>query len=334
VGKALTTGEPIDGLLRRKTVKATTATLYTGIAQSFLLRNGLTAHSAPEDIDKALDMEMVELYLQGESAAESNLLYYGTRWYTVRTNADLRLSFRSRQGHCRSQFRRRILPETWEAVLLQCAALMDDVSGAGPRLEAARACCGWLLSFDTYARATELLEAARKELRPPLGSAARKAGGFWTLTLFPSTHVEEAKNKLQDVTKMVGATDERRRWLTHLLRPLLRSGLGQDRLLGPLNPGRYLKLFHRSRVLASLQPSHPHRLRHGGASLDGLDQNIGDQTLQDRGGWKSVKSIAIYRQPARYLRELEKLSSRQRLDAACLPTRLQTVLVGALRSRP
>ena len=69
-----------------------------------------------------------------------------------------------------------------------------------------------------------------------------------------------------------------------------------------------------ARRAAKLSSSHPHRLRHGGASADSLE-GISDFTLMDRGHWMSVASIKRYRQPAPYLRQLELLSPQQRSEA-------------------
>jgi len=165
--------EAIDGLLRRKTVKPATRQLYTRIAEDFLLSRQLTLHSPPNEIDHLLDEAIVQLYLAGESEIESNYLFYAVRWYCCRSNADFRLAYRSRAGHSRARQKQRRLPETWEAVLLQCHSLLTTVTGAIPLHEAALACTGYLLSFDLYARAFDLTNAKRAELRPPQGAAAR-----------------------------------------------------------------------------------------------------------------------------------------------------------------
>jgi len=315
-----------DGILRRKTVKAPTRLLYTRVAEQFLASRQLDQHSPPDVIDFHLDKAIVQLYLAGESQTESNYLYYAVRWYCCRTNQDFRLAFRSRAGHSRSQSQNRRLPETWEALLLQCHALMTQTHGIAALHEAALACTGFLLSFDLYARALDLVVAKRTELRPPQGAAARGAADCWTITIWPSTEEATSKTHKQDHTRVVGATDPLRKWLTALCRPLLAATRGQDMLL-KISEATYVKLFKRGRTLARLAPSSLHRLRHGGASVDGLSPTVSDLDLQDRGNWSSPKSVRIYRQPARYLRELEKLSPAQKASALAIVPALQQLLV-------
>ena len=234
--------EAIDGLLRRKTVKPATRQLYTRIAEDFLLSRQLTLHSPPNEIDHLLDEAIVQLYLAGESEIESNYLFYAVRWYCCRSNADFRLAYRSRAGHSRARQKQRRLPETWEAVLLQCHSLLTTVTGAIPLHEAALACTGYLLSFDLYARAFDLTNAKRAELRPPQGAAARGAASAWTLTVWPSTSHETSKTHQHDHTRVIGGTDPKRVWLTELCRPLLRATMGQTSLLG-ISETKYTTLF-------------------------------------------------------------------------------------------
>jgi len=323
--------EPIDGLLRRRTVKPVTRDLYTRVANNFLQASGLAAHSPPDDIDRALDRALVALFLAGEAPAETNILFYAVRWMCCRTNSELRLSFRSRQGHSRVSRTKHIEPETWEATVLMCLALLQDSKGSGPRKEAARACAGFLLSFDIYGRGTDIVKAMTNELRAPLGTAAGSCSTTWTLTLFPCTGDDEAKNRRQDVTKTVGATDPRRAWLGSVCKAL-KAIRPQTQLLLNLSETRYVFLFHKARKLAGLPPSHPHRLRHGGASADGLLTSVSDATIQQRGAWSSPKSVMLYRQPARYLRELNRLSQSQRDLAATSCPEVLRLIVRFLRA--
>jgi len=326
-------GEPVDGLLRRKTVSAKTRQLYTTVATDFLVAHQLHEHSDPIELDRALDADLVRLYLAGESPVETNYLYYAVRWMCCRTNADLRLSFRSRQGHSKVARSRHVEPETWEGVLLMCRALLLETQDTRDAEEAARAACGFLLSFDTYARGFDLVGAETTELRAPLGAAARSAANAWTLTLFPATGRTESKTHRQDLTKIVGGTDPRRAWLSRLCPALKASRMGQHLLLG-IDESRYQYLFHRARRLAKVPDSHPHRLRHGGASADGLLDEVTDLQIQERGNWASIKSVALYRQPARYLRQLERLTAAQRALAAVSPPLVEQLILAQLRRRP
>ena len=112
-----------------------------------------------------------------------------------------------------------------------------------------------------------------------------------------------------DLTMEVGGTHPRRAWLSPLMALLAQPDSVDPRLL-KLDSEIYTRLFHSSRTLAALPASHPHRLRHGGASMDGLNK-LGDLEMQRRGQWRSPKSLARYRKPGRYLRQLDLLSSAQ-----------------------
>ena len=328
----LTGREDVDGLLRRKTVTLTTRTLYERVGGEFLREHQLTPQSPVADIDAALDRALVQLYLSGESATESNVLYYAVRFLVCRTNAELRLSYRSRQGHARTQRTKHVEPETWEGTVLMCLALLRGAVGRASQLEAALASVGFLLSFDCYGRGTDIIKALKEELRPPMGAPAGLAAKSWTLTLYPSTHLRESKSRRQDLTKIIAGTNPKREWLTGLCSALKKTPTSSSLLLG-LREARYVYLFHHGRKLGNLPASHPHRLRHGGASADALLPGISDLTLQDRGSWATAKSVQIYRQPARYLRQLALLSHSQIALAAVAPTEISRRILEALRRR-
>ena len=322
--------ESLDGLLRRRTVRPATRRLYERVGGDFLAAHGLNVHSPVADLDTALDAAIVALFLTGEAPAEANILFYAVRWLTCRTNSDFRLAYQSRRGHARSQRGKHIEPESWEATLLMSLYLLRSVTGREERRLAALAAAGFLLSFDLYCRGTDIVTARRSELRPPEGPAAGLAAGAWSLTLFPVGQSAESKTGRQDQTKIVGATDPRRRWLNGICRALKRHPPPSQLLLG-LTEAKYVDFFHRARRLAQLPASHPRRLRHGGASADALVPGITDAAIQERGPWASVKSVLLYRLPARYLRQLALLSSSQKLLAARCHHELTEKIVAYLK---
>ena len=61
--------EPLDGLLRLRTVKEKTRQLHTTVSNAFFLDHALTPHSPPELLDTVLDADIVQLYLAGEDKA-------------------------------------------------------------------------------------------------------------------------------------------------------------------------------------------------------------------------------------------------------------------------
>ena len=213
-------------------------------------------------------------------------------------------------------------------------ALATVPTPAATPAERGLAAIGVLLSFDLYSRANDLRKALISELRPPVASQPGSAG-VWTLTLYPTTQQETSKTRTQDETISIGASNKRRAWVRQLCRPLKQHCPSDKRLLC-LSIKRYLQLFHLGRQLAQLPVSNPHRLRHGGASADGLLTNgeqLSDVEIASRGRWGSMKSIRRYRQPARYLRQLQLLSKAQLLQAKVVEPKLPLLLQALLTKK-
>ena len=93
------------------------------------------------------------------------------------------------------------------------------------------------------------------------------------------------------MTGTVGTSHPDRRWVAEIC-PLLAKASAFSPMLFPLHPRRLLQLFHGSRRAARLAPSHPHRLRHGGASMDAVDQHT-DLSIMARGNWKSARPCEL-----------------------------------------
>ena len=72
----------------------------------------------------------------------------------------------------------------------------------------------------------------------------------------------------------------------------------------------YLKLAMYTTELTKLKPFTLHQLRHGGASADAL-HGCTDLSIQERGGWASIKSVMRYRSSGKYLRALRRLIDQQ-----------------------
>ena len=288
-------------------MSASTRRRWTPLAHAFLNDYNLTIKSNIVDVDLCLDTELVRLYLTGEENAPGRDLFYAVRWLLCVQTSDLRLANQSRLGHLRETRTTAEYPETWEATLLHARGILDLDSAVASPSEKACAAIGLLLSFDIYGRSSDLPLATRAELRPPV---TRRAGptGSWTLTLWPSTEASYSKTRTQDDTVIVGGSNPDRAWLAELCGPLKRHS-SDPRLLA-MSPSRYLTLFHAGRARAGLWPSHAHRLRHGGASADGL-AGAEDTEMAQRGRWSSLKSVRRYRRPAQYLRQLARLSPQQ-----------------------
>ena len=303
----------VEGLLRRKRIKPQSQQIYQAAVDEFHLAYRLSSNSSAAEIDTTLDAELVRLYLSGESPGKGKVLYYAVRWHHCLPNAALPRAFASRQGHSKVQRSQLEEPEPWQTVVLAALALLSDPSKKATPAERVWVASAMLIGFDVYARGGDMMNLRRCELLPPSPVTTS-----WSLTMWPSTETEVSKVGSQDDTKYLGATNADRAWLAQLCRPLL-SMSRRSPYLFPITQRRYLRLFHLAHSLANVPASHPHRLRHGGASADALAQ-CSDLCLMERGPWRSVQSIMRYRRPARYLRQLALLTPRQVSLAADAPT--------------
>ena len=301
---------PVEAVLQRNRVSAAMQVRYLALVRAFQLTYALGDKSAAALVDRALNTELVRMYLLGEEVAPNRMLLYAVKWFYLLTQSEMRNSLASLKGHLNLSRENMELPETWEAVCLQTAALVRSIVRAALDPDLVYAAAAFLLQFDTYSRLGELLAAQVTELRAP-APHQRGMAACWTLTLHPCTEAGRSKTKQQDDTITIGSTCPRRAWLTKVAAALATRTSGP---LLPLTEPRHRALFHRSRQLAGLQVSHPHRLRHGGASADGAAQ-LPEATIQARGRWVHAKSVQRYKKPARYLRELAKLTPQQMRSA-------------------
>ena len=316
--------------MRRRRVKPVTQKIYQCALDEFRSRYSVNASSDAPLVDKLLDQELVRLYLAGETPAPGRILYYAVRWDHCWTAQQLPLSTASRLGHAKTERARAEDPETWESILLAAEALLTQPYSKVPLADRAVAACAMLLSFDVYARGGDLVGARKSELRAPVSAAASTTEQMWTLTLFPVTESKTSKTDTQDESKLIGLAPERA-WISKLCPLLLQHRRGDPRLI-PLDQTYYVKLFHDAHNLAQVPASHPHRLRHGGASVDAL-RGVTDFSLMERGGWRSPLSVQRYRKPARYLRQLELLSRVQLVRAKASPTVIWKIVSEALGRR-
>ena len=172
-----------------------------------------------------------------------------------------------------------------------------------------------LLAFDGYHRPQDPYTTRSCDLHPPV-SANVGAAGKWSLTLFPASRTLRSKTGAQDNTFVIGDTSKRRAWLQQVAAALHQNA--KDRVyLYNLAPGQLNRIYNRGATLAKVDEVNLHRLRHGGASADGIEQ-VPEPTIQSRGFWASVKSVQRYKKPGAYLRELSKLSAAQLATAQAL----------------
>ena len=191
--------------LHRFRVSASTRVLYHKTATEFLLLVNLTRDASLSLIDQALNLHMVQLFLDGELAGTGRTLFYALRWLLRVDNSDLPLSNTSRQGHVKCEPIVPGIPVTSEEVLHMCLALLDAVNSVVDLATRARFVCGLLLSFDVYGRTSDIYLARKEELRPPIRGQIG-AAAVWTLTLFPITLGKPSKTGTLDDTVITGGS--------------------------------------------------------------------------------------------------------------------------------
>ena len=156
----------------------------------------------------------------------------------------------------------------------------------------------------------------RQDLRRPT-PRQRGAARFWSAIFFPRRLSIAAKNQEMDVCKTVGSTHPDRRWLEDLCPLALRLPHNGPTLLW-LTSARWVSIMHSARAVAGVGDGHPHQLRHGGASQDGM-AGVADTIMLERGPWGLVKSLLRYKKPARYNQALAELSPAQIQAASVAP---------------
>jgi len=199
--------EAEEGLLRRRRVKAVTASIYSSAVVPFYSAYQLGPLATKCLVDRALDSEMVRLYLLGELPQKCRVLFYGILWDRTWQVADLPLSNASRIGYNRSCRVNVEKPISFESVLLQVVALLTmavRVCAKMPRRnnpllvtarELAEASVCMLLSFDLYARGGELLDTVRSEVFPPIRNQSGTAA-CWSVTTF-QRGAQEPQNAIE-----------------------------------------------------------------------------------------------------------------------------------------
>jgi integrase len=75
----------------------------------------------------------------------------------------------------------------------------------------------------------------------------------------------------------------------------------------------------------------PHCFRHTGPSTDAYLKALSIQQIQDRGTWKCPASVRRYEKHATLLRQLHKMTARQRRDAIAAGRQLPGLLKNAFR---
>ena len=137
-------------------------------------------------------------------------------------------------------------------------------------LERTLAVTALLLAFDGYHRPQDPYTIRTCDLHPPVAANAG-AAGKWSLTLFPASRALRSKTGTQDNTFVIGDTSKRRAWLQKVAAALHQNAKKRVYLYN-LAPGQLNRVYNRGATLVKLYEVNLHRLRHGGASADGVKQ--------------------------------------------------------------
>ena len=327
-------GEPSAILQRRRLRTAAMRKKYSAIAAGFLDRHSLAKppHQSFPPIDKALNQELVDMWLDGDDAAAMRMRYYPVRWFWVMRDTDLPLSSASRKGYGNTTRENVRDPHAWEQVLLAARGALEAALPTG--VERSELASATLLATDTYGRNTEILRSRTAEL---LGAVAQQKGvaGRWSLTMHPSTGDEVSKTGQQDDTVQIGTLNESRLWLSSIA-AALKGARRTHEFLFDLTPSQFRKGLAAACAHAGVPRMVPHELRHTGPSADAI-AGVSEQALQRQGRWKSVQNVARYTKPGRYLRALAGMTPAQLAAAReaekYLKAHLPALIADAARQR-
>lgn len=175
-----------------------------------------------------------------------------------------------------------------------------------------------LVLFDSYMRVAELSFLRREHVFPP----TRPSGGMqhWVLEAFPSLWADQCCSPRTSKTHGMDACvmlDDQSRDTAKLALSIAYKRAHSGELFLKTSPDRLRQLMSASgkrRQLTGMRPS-PHRLRHGGASQDFLDDRKSLKAIQLRGHWRSWASVRRYGKPASLLKQWDKVSPGVRAKA-------------------
>lgn len=209
-------------------------------------------------------------------------------------------------------------PQPWELAVAVSDILASAAGVAALGASALTAARAVVFQFDTYARPSEALQPRRCDVIP-----SPRQKGTWSIILGPSDDCAEGSRLNMSRAAMgtprakgskTGALDN-----TVLVGKPASDEAGRARLPHHARPHKELDVAHLR--------LHPHSLRHGGASVDALSGHRDLPTIQHRGQWSHVNSVARYRKPGVYNRILNSFPAnvlaRARLAESQLPRSLK-----------
>ena len=273
-----------------------------------------------DTLDETLELYFDHLYC-GSLPRDGRYAMYGFAFlYDVPVNKTLLpRAFRALRGWklCSPETARDAEP--WEVAVAVAAWLAR--CKLPQAMDAARC---HILQFDGFLRPSEALGLTWDSVFPPRrGSTANQN---WAILARPNDTVAEgsttdlaaaarqvprarpAKTGVHDNTVLFGETASVKAG-RGLVVPLLRkwySTRGRSTHLFPLTLSRYEKLLGLAFDALKLKALKlcAHSARHGGASVDSVPNVRSITAIQSRGCWDSPKSVARYRKPGTYARQV------------------------------
>ncbi|CAK0870936.1 unnamed protein product [Prorocentrum cordatum] len=282
-----------------------------------------------EAADSAMSDYFEWLYAQREQPQIGRWALYG---YAL-----LRLSHLGRGGH--------VLPRAKAALRGWIRQMPGRIRDPCP-IEAAWLIVQWLLlknqafyfwcalavvlQVDTYVRPGALMGIKREDLLPPIRQRGSRYTD-WGLVLSPSTRAGKTKSGEQDDTLVIGILD--RTFVKDVAAFLHGSAHDGERVFRHLTLPSYEKSIKEASEALELDALRivPHCFRHTGPSTDAYLNALSIQQIQDRGKWKCPASVRRYEKHAALLRQLHKMTPRQRREAIAAGRQLPDLLKHAFR---
>ena len=178
-----------------------------------------------------------------------------------------------------------------------------------------RLACLAVLCVDCYMRPGAALGIQCADVLPP-APAAGASYNAWGLVLSPSTRRGRTKTGQQDDSLRVGVCG--RAEAVHALELVWRSAARPGALFGTLTLPAFERHFRSAVTRLALGPLRlvPHCLRHTGPSHDVWSGRMDVAAVHSRGKWASPLSVKRYEKHAMLLRQIQRLSPAQQLEAA------------------
>ena len=155
---------------------------------------------------------------------------------------------------------------------------------------------------------------------------------LYSVTYFPIGEADVSKSNTQDDTISISNRPEMPN-LETIMEALIQRGAQRNNRLLSISMAQAKLILSRGAAAASVHPFVPHRLRHGGASMEAM-LNTPPEEIQRRGRWLAAKSVQRYRKPGRYIAQMEKLTESRCKEARLVAPTIATKIAKMLTARP